>query len=184
MATTYLHSFVFTLIRPIALILKQKCFWNSLVIARLERLISIKTEEYFIILASIMKEGYRMLSLSFYFSTWVNKPKLHQGCALRKISRSPSGSLAFQLGCPALQVGRPNSFNSARSSSISISTLSEAKCQSLRYLFRARNDLSRHQRQRGIALLLKQQQGKTTITQIYFSQAGAAAKNRKNIKFA
>ena len=35
-----------------------------------------------------------------------------QGCALRKISGSPSGSLAFQLGCPALQVGRPNSFNS------------------------------------------------------------------------
>ena len=32
----------------------------------------------------------------------------HQGCALRKISRSPSGSQAFQLRCPDLKVGRPN----------------------------------------------------------------------------
>ena len=31
-----------------------------------------------------------------------------QGCALGKISGSPSGSQAFKLGCPGLQVGRPN----------------------------------------------------------------------------
>ena len=91
-------------------------------------------------------------------------------------------NMAVVTSCEIRELSEIN--NAARSSSISISTLSEAKCQSLRYLFRARNDLSRHQRQRGIALLLKQQQGKTTITQIYFSQAGAGAKNRKNIKFA
>ena len=43
-----LHSFVFMLIRPTALILKQKFFSNLFVVARLERLISIKTKEYFI----------------------------------------------------------------------------------------------------------------------------------------
>ena len=36
------HSFVFMLIRHTALILKQIFFWNLLVVARLERLISIK----------------------------------------------------------------------------------------------------------------------------------------------
>ena len=35
-----LHSFVFMLVRPTALILKQKFFRNLLVISRLERLIS------------------------------------------------------------------------------------------------------------------------------------------------
>ena len=36
------------LIRRTSLILKQEFFWNLLVLARLERLISIKTKEYFI----------------------------------------------------------------------------------------------------------------------------------------
>ena len=36
------------LISPTALILKQTFFWNLLVLARLERLISIKTKEHFI----------------------------------------------------------------------------------------------------------------------------------------
>ena len=43
-----LHSFVFMLIRPTALVLKQIFFWNLLVVARLVGLISIKTKEYFI----------------------------------------------------------------------------------------------------------------------------------------
>ena len=43
-----LHSFVFMLIRPTALVLKQIFFWNLLVVARLVRLISIKAKEYFI----------------------------------------------------------------------------------------------------------------------------------------
>ena len=43
-----LHSFVFMLIRNTALVLKQNFFWNLLVVARLERLITIETEEYFI----------------------------------------------------------------------------------------------------------------------------------------
>ena len=43
-----LHSFVCMLIRPTALVLKQIFFCNLLVVARLERLISIKKEEYFI----------------------------------------------------------------------------------------------------------------------------------------
>ena len=33
---------------------------------------------------------------------------INQGCALRKISGSPSGSQAFYLSCPDLKVGRPN----------------------------------------------------------------------------
>ena len=43
-----LHSFVFMIIRPTALMLKQKLFWNVLVVARLVRLIRIKTNEFFI----------------------------------------------------------------------------------------------------------------------------------------
>jgi len=43
-----LHSFVFMLIRPTALVLKQIFFWNLLVVARLVGLIGIKTKEYFI----------------------------------------------------------------------------------------------------------------------------------------
>ena len=42
------HSFVFMLIRPTALILKQILFWNFVAVTRLEGLISIKTEKYFI----------------------------------------------------------------------------------------------------------------------------------------
>ena len=41
-----LRSFVFMLIRPTALVLKQIFFWNLLVVARLVRLISIRTKEY------------------------------------------------------------------------------------------------------------------------------------------
>ena len=40
-----LHSVAFMLIRPTALILKQ-IFFLKFVVARIERLISIKTEEY------------------------------------------------------------------------------------------------------------------------------------------
>ena len=43
-----LHSFVFILIRPTALVLKQIFFWNLLVVTRLVGLISIKTKENFI----------------------------------------------------------------------------------------------------------------------------------------
>ena len=40
-----LHSFVFMLIRPTALVWKQIFFWILLVVARLVGLISIKTKE-------------------------------------------------------------------------------------------------------------------------------------------
>ena len=43
-----LHSFVFMLIRPTALVLKQIFLWNLLAVTRLVGLISIKTKEYFI----------------------------------------------------------------------------------------------------------------------------------------
>ena len=36
------------------------------------------------------------------------KSNQKQGCALRKISGSPSGFQAFYLSCPDLKVGRPN----------------------------------------------------------------------------
>ena len=61
-----LQSLVFMLIRPTALILKQVFFWNFLVVARLERLISIKTEEHFK-LAAINRAGSYLLLLSTIF---------------------------------------------------------------------------------------------------------------------
>ena len=45
MATNFTLSFVFMLIRPTALVLKQIFFWNLLVVARLAGLISIKRKE-------------------------------------------------------------------------------------------------------------------------------------------
>ena len=43
----------------------------------------------------------------FFFFALDSFSYLCQGCALRKFSGSPSGSQPCQLGCPALQVGRP-----------------------------------------------------------------------------
>ena len=60
-----------------------------------------------------------MLKWSFFFSKKLSEDLVFQfffkkgfdndqGCALRKISGSPSGSQAFYLSHPDLKVGRPN----------------------------------------------------------------------------
>ena len=54
---TFFTLFCIYVIRPTALILKQIFFSNLLVVARLERLVSIETKEYSV-LAAIMIEVY------------------------------------------------------------------------------------------------------------------------------
>ena len=49
-----------------------------------------------------LNSGHKSKPACFYLTFFVV-----QGCALRKFSGSPSGSQPCQLGCPALQVGRP-----------------------------------------------------------------------------
>ena len=51
-----------------------------------------------------MPTGYEFSIIFILF----NSLTVQQGCALRKISGSPSGFQAFYLSCPDLKVGRPN----------------------------------------------------------------------------